>query len=294
MNESDEPRGHASPDEGSGRFPGDPADEHAEGGERVGSGAHAGAEADEGPEGDERPEGDEADERAAHRAGGSRRMPLWMDTAVTMVIALVIAVLVKTFLIQPFYIPSASMSPTLVVNDKIVVSKLTPGVFDLQRGDVIVFEDPDDWLQIETTTDTGVRNRLLTVLSLIGLAPDPSQNHLVKRLIGLPGDHVVCEERGAQLEVNGVVIDEPYINQETPACQYAFDVTVPDDSVWVLGDNRFASADSSYHEYQEGGGAGFVPVDDVTGRAVFVFWPASNWSGLGEGHAAFDDVPDPA
>ncbi len=145
------------------------------------------------------------------------------------------------------------MSPTLVVDDKIVVSKLTPGVFDLERGDVIVFEDPDDWLQNEATSDTGVRNRVLGVLSLIGLAPDPSQNHLVKRLIGLPGDHVVCAEEGADLQVNGVTIDEPYINPSTPACQTAFDVTVPPEGdVWVLGDNRLASADSAYHEDREG------------------------------------------
>lgn len=217
-------------------------------------------------------------------------MPLWLDTLVTMAVALVIAVLVKTFLIQPFYIPSASMNPTLVENDKILVSKLTPGVFDLHRGDVIVFEDPDDWIGGETTTESTPRMRLMAVLSTVGLAPDPAQDHLVKRLIGLPGDHVVCPERGASLEVNGVELDEPYINQATAACQVAFDVTVPEGNVWVMGDNRFASADSAYHEDQ--GESAFVPEDDITGKAQVIFWPIGRWDGLGDGQDTFVDVPD--
>src|SRR5699024_11240257 len=90
-------------------------------------------------------------EHAPSRRTRRQRMPLWLDTLVTMVVALLIAVLVKTFLIQPFYIPSASMNPTLLENDKILVSKLSPGAFDLQRGNVIVFEDPDDWIPGDET-----------------------------------------------------------------------------------------------------------------------------------------------
>ncbi|MGO1983205.1 MAG: signal peptidase I [Brachybacterium alimentarium] len=236
--------------------------------------------------------GEDPSTRSRGGAGTRRgaRLPLWLDTLVTMAVALVIAVLVKTFLIQPFYIPSASMNPTLVENDKILVSKLTPGVFDLHRGDVIVFEDPDDWIGGETTTESTPRMRLMAVLSTVGLAPDPAQDHLVKRLIGLPGDHVVCPERGASLEVNGVELDEPYINQATAACQVAFDVTVPEGNVWVMGDNRFASADSAYHEDQ--GESAFVPEDDITGKAQVIFWPIGRWDGLGDGQDAFSDVPD--
>jgi signal peptidase I len=130
----------------------------------------------------------------------------------------------------------------------------------------------------------------MMALSLVGLAPDPSQDHLVKRLIGLPGDHVVCAEEGAALQVNGTTLEERYINPETPACQVAFDVTVPDGKVWVMGDNRYASADSAYHEVQ--GDGGFVDESDITGRAEVVFWPASRWTGLGDGTDAFADVPD--
>lgn len=231
-----------------------------------------------------------AAEASAPRPRRGQRLPLWLDTLVTMVVALVIAVLVKTFLIQPFYIPSASMNPTLLQDDKILVSKLTPGVFDLHRGDVIVFEDPDDWIPGDATENPTPRVRVMMVLSMIGLAPDPSQDHLVKRLIGVSGDHVVCAEEGSALEVNGVALEEPHINPETPACKNAFDVTVPDGKVWVMGDNRYASADSAWHETQ--GDGGFVDESDITGKAEVIFWPASRWTGLGDGRDAFADVPD--
>lgn len=233
----------------------------------------------------------ERDESHGARRGLRRqRMPLWLDMFVTMVVALLIAVLVKTFLIQPFYIPSASMNPTLLENDKILVSKLSPGVFDLQRGDVIVFEDPDDWIPGDATENPTPRVRVMMLLSLVGLAPDPSQDHLVKRLIGVSGDHVVCDARGAALEVNGVTLEEPYINPETPACQDAFDVTVPEGKVWVMGDNRLASADSAWHEIR--GDGGFVDTSDITGRAEVIFWPVGSWDRLNDGRQAFADVPE--
>src|SRR5699024_2644423 len=145
-------------------------------------------------------------------------------------------------------IPSASMNPTLLENDKILVPKLSPGVFDLQRGDVIVFEDPDDWIPRDATEDPTVRVRVMMLLSLVGLAPDPSQDAPRKRVSGASGGHVVCESRGAALDVNGVPLDEPYINPGAPGCPAGFDVTVPEGKVCVMGDNRYASADSPYQE----------------------------------------------
>lgn len=243
-----------------------------------------------GPDGAEvEPDGGSHDAEVEGKPGFTYRGS-WLDYLVTMVVALVIAVLVKTFLVQPFYIPSASMDPTLITDDKIVVSKLTPGVFELERGDVVVFQDTQDWLHIDPNAAHGPRYQLQNVLSWVGLAPDPSQNHLVKRLIGLPGDHVVCAEEGGALAVNGVTLEEPYINPATPACQVAFDVTVPEDAIWVMGDNRFQSADSAWHNSQ--GQQAFVQMDDVTGKAVAVFWPISHWSGLNDGEAVFADVPD--
>ncbi len=251
------------------------------------------------PSGTSTPSDPTQDEAPAHRGErpsrisrrpSRRNLPVWLDTLITMAVAVLIAVLVKTFLVQPFYIPSASMNPTLLQDDKILVSKLHPGVFDLERGDVIVFEDTANWIPGDATDNPTLRVRFMMVLSLIGLAPDPSQDHLVKRLIGMPGDHVVCESQGSQLQINGTVIDEPYINPETPACQVAFDVTVPEGHVWVMGDNRFASADSAYHE--ELGQDPFIAIDDITGKAQVVFWPIGRWSGLGGGNDAFADVPD--
>lgn len=227
--------------------------------------------------------------QGTRRTSRRSRMPLWLDTVITMAVALLIAVLVKTFLIQPFYIPSASMNPTLLNDDKILVSKLTPGVFDLHRGDVIVFEDPADWIPGDATEDPTPQVRLMMVLSAVGLAPDPSQDHLVKRLIGMPGDRVICEDEGAQLQVNGDPLDEAYINEANSPCQHAFDITVPEGDVWVMGDNRHASADSAWHHVHDGDG--FVPADNITGKAEVIFWPVGRWSGLGEGRDAFESVP---
>lgn len=227
-------------------------------------------------------------ERHAHRRSPWRGG--WLDYLVTMVAALVIAVLVKTFLVQPFWIPSASMNPTLVQDDKILVSKLSPGIVDLDRGDVIVFEDADGWIPEGEGVDETVGFQVSKVLSWIGLAPDPAENHLVKRLIGMPGDQVACSEKGADLEVNGVTVDEPYVAEAGEPCQNEFSVTVPSGSVWVLGDNRYDSADSAYH-HQQGENA-FIPLDDVTGKAVVVFWPMSNWASLNGGDESFAAVPD--
>lgn len=240
---------------------------------------------------------DASDEQPADGTGQAvrsrrRYRGSWLDYLVTMLVALLIAVLVKTFLVQPFWIPSASMNPTLVENDKILVSKLSPGVVGLDRGDVIVFQDTEGWLPETDAPDQGIRYTITKGLSYIGLAADPSQNHLVKRLIGLPGDHVVCTGQGADLQVNGTTVDEPYVADDGAPCQTAFDVTVPDDSLWVLGDNRYRSADSAFH-YEQGQQA-FVPIDDVTGKAVLVFWPADHWTGLNDGDEAFASVPDPS
>ncbi|SLM89125.1 signal peptidase I [Brachybacterium nesterenkovii] len=236
---------------------------------------------------------------SSHGRRRARRRSSWLDYIVTLVVALVIAVLVKTFLIQPFFIPSTSMVPTLETDDKILVSKLTPGVFDLERGDVVVFEDSLGWIADDPGRADTARYKVSKVLSYVGLAPDPGEDHLVKRLIGMPGDHVVCAEEGGPLQVNGVTLDEPYINPDNGACQYAFDVTVPDGKVWVMGDNRFNSADSAYHDHElmaagQDPSAAFVPESDITGKAVVIMWPATRWTGLGGGEDTFADVPDPA
>jgi signal peptidase I len=212
------------------------------------------------------------------------------------VMALVLSFVVKTWLIQAFYIPSGSMENTLVRDDRVIVSKLTPGPVDLQRGDVVVFKDPGNWLGFAPTDEaTGTRASAHRFLQFIGLLPDDSDDHLIKRVIGLPGDHVVCCDKNGALTVNGVSIAEPYIKPgDTPGGgKSAFDITVPTGKVWVMGDHRSDSSDSRFHD--DGTGAlGSVPIDDITGRAVMIVWPVDHVRWLSVPERVYADIPAPA
>ncbi len=188
------------------------------------------------------------------------------ETVVVVVVALALSLIVKTFLGQAFYIPSVSMEDTLKVGDRVVVSKLTPGPFDLQRGDIVVFVDPGGWLTRDATQDVAP-GPLRAVLTFIGLLPNDSGNHLIKRVIGLPGDRVACCDASGRITVNGIAIVETYLRPGATPSEKAFDVTVPAANLWVMGDNRQESEDSRYK--------GFVPVRLVTGRAVAIVWPFS-------------------
>jgi signal peptidase I len=204
------------------------------------------------------------------------------DLVIIVAAALLISFLVKTFLFRSFFIPSASMEDTLQVDDRIIVSELVPDLFALERGDVVVFSDPGGWLPNYESPDPDLITAALDLIAtVVGFGGSDSEDHLVKRLIGLPGDRVVCCDDKGLLQVNGKSVDEPYI--VTPSIGDAssgmeFDITVPDDSLWVMGDNRYDSADSRYN--QDKPGRGFVPVDKVVGRAVVVSWPISNWTWL--------------
>lgn len=235
---------------------------------------------------------------AVERETGTRGKGLLLflrDLVVIFVIALLVSFLVKTFLIRPFYIPSASMSDTLEIDDRVIVSLLTPGMFELERGDVVVFEDPGGWLPAPTIEQpSGVAGVIDDVLTFIGLAPEDDHGYLIKRVIGLPGDHVVCCTDFGQLLVNDVPIDEPYLtldDEGMPASGQEFDVTVPEGSLWVMGDNRYHSADSRAHLDDPGGG--FVPIDDVVGRAIVISWPVERWVWLDDYDEVFAGVdPD--
>ena len=207
---------------------------------------------------------------------------LLRDVVVIFVIAVLVSFLIKTFVARSFYIPSGSMENTLQINDRIIVNELQPSVFPLSRGDVVVFKDPGGWLPAAAPqTGNPIQQGVGAVLDFVGLGASDSDQHLVKRLIGLPGDHITCCNALGQMSVNGVPLKEPYVL--LPAGQQAvsakpFDVTVPAGKIWVMGDNRYNSADSRYH--MDDPTKGFVPMSDVVGRAFVVSWPVSHWSWL--------------
>ena len=203
------------------------------------------------------------------------------ETAVVVALALALSLLVKTFLLQAFFIPSASMEDTLVKGDRVVVSKLSPGPFDLHRGDVVVFSDPGGWFDGTAPTRRGpAATAVADAATFVGLLPEDSDEHLIKRVIGLPGDHVVCTDPQGPVDVDGVAVDESgYLAAGAQPCGKVFDVTVPAHELWVMGDNRDHSGDSRYHPDAPHGG--FVPLDLVTGRARVVVWPISHWAWLG-------------
>jgi signal peptidase I len=208
------------------------------------------------------------------------------DVLIVLVVAILISFLIKTFVVRSFYIPSGSMEHTLDINDRILVNELEPKAFALQRGDVVVFTDPGGWLP-PTAPDT---NPVDWALSIVGLTAPDSDDHLIKRVIGLPGDHVTCCNAFGQISVNGVPIEEPYLDLagHTAASGTPFDVKVPKNSLWVMGDNRYDSADSRAHV--DGPTHGFVPMDDVDGRAFVITWPFNRWTWLDDYPLVFADV----
>ncbi|RIJ52569.1 signal peptidase I [Clavibacter lycopersici] len=230
-----------------------------------------------------------------HSGSASRGWKTFLrDVLVIFVVALLVSILIKAFLIRSFYIPSESMEDTLQVDDRIVVNQLTPRLIPLQRGDVVVFRDPGGWLTPSPEVDKPpIAAAVDWALTTVGLSASDSNDHLIKRLIGLPGDHVVCCNSLGQMSVNDVPLDEPYVKLvpgDTRASDIDFDVTVPADSLWVMGDNRDNSRDSRYNV--DGPTKGFVPIDHVVGRAFVITWPIDRWSILSDHPETFGDVPD--
>ena len=205
----------------------------------------------------------------------------------TLIVVLAIIAIVRTLFVQSYTIPSGSMEDTLHAGDRILVT-----LYDtdpVQHGDVVVFTDPDHWLT--DPEPTGAARFAQDVLVFLRILPQDAGHHLVKRVVGLPGDHIVADGSGP-VSVNGVVLDEPYLKPGRTSSDIAFDVTVPDGYVWVMGDNRSNSADSRLHQGDAHGG--FVPAEDIVGIARFVYWPIGRWSGLVGGRDVFSQVPQAA
>jgi signal peptidase I len=204
-----------------------------------------------------------------------RRGSFWRELPILLGVAILVAVLVRAFVLQTFYIPSPSMEHTLNVLDRVLVNKLVYDFRDPKRGEIIVFKAPQDWQSGAEGED------------------------FIKRIIGTPGDTIVCCDSQERLTINGKSLDEPYIYKDAdgnqdPAADRKFNITVPANRLWVMGDHRSASGDSLEH-YEETNDVqeATVPEDSVIGRAFTVFWPVkrATWLSVPEG---FDGIPAPA
>lgn len=247
--------------------------------------------------------------RSGDSAGGTskpkrKQLPLWQETILLLGVALVLAVVIKTFFVQAFYIPSESMEPGLILNDRILIQKVSYWGDDTpERGDVVVFKDPGGWLSPRDSA--GPTNPIAQGMAKIGLYP--TGGHLVKRVIGVAGDTIECCDDQGRLLVNGQPLEEDdFIKRMGASCDGPMpnectedwsSGPIPEGHVFVMGDNRSASADSSQHMCPTDvtecvPGDEFVPVDLVVGKVFVLLWPADRFR-WDTRPATFEDVPEP-
>ena len=204
-----------------------------------------------------------------------RKGSLLKEFPILVVVALIVSLLIKTFLVQFFYIPSGSMENTLQIKDRVAVNKIPFISRSIHRGDIVVFRDPANWLSEPFTSESPfVVEKIREGLVALGVLPNPAKQYLVKRVVGIGGDRVICCNKNKKLTINGKESTEPYIFEGNDPSDLNFDVTVPAGKIWVMGDHRGASADSRYH--QEDINKGFVPISKVSGRVFAVIWPFKN------------------
>lgn len=231
--------------------------------------------------------------KLARKVKRRRRGAAVGEIPLLIVVALVIALVLKTFLVQAFVIPSGSMEQTIRIGDRVLVDKLTPWFGSRpQRGDVVVFKDPGGWLKQEKVDKKDppvVVKQVKETLTFIGLLPSDDEQDLIKRVIAVGGDTVKCCGKDGRVTVNGVPLDEPYLYPGNPPSLIKFEVKVPEGRIFVMGDHRSDSADSRYHLDEPEHGT--VSEDEVVGRAVVIAWPVGHWRKLEE-PATFGSVPD--
>jgi signal peptidase I len=214
-----------------------------------------------------------------------REMPLWQELPLLLVVAFCLAVLIRTFLVQAFYIPSGSMEKTLLIKDRVLVNKVVYDMRDPVRGEIVVFRGTDNWAPEVTEPVSNAFGAKLgrTVGDLVGVSR-PGERDFIKRVIGLPGDKVACCDAQGRITVNGVGIDEPYIadgynsdlNQPPNPTQCTSrrftEVTIPAGEMFVMGDHRQVSQDARCQ--------GPVPIKNIIGRAFVIVWPSSRFTSL--------------
>ncbi|MCW2842169.1 MAG: signal peptidase Serine peptidase family [Nocardioides sp.] len=227
-----------------------------------------------------------------------KHLPVWQETILLLVIALVLATVIKALFVQAFYIPSASKEPGLVKNDRILVQKVSYWFGGSpQRGDVVVFKDPGGWLSPEESA--GPTGGVTKLLAKVGLYP--SGGHLVKRVIGVAGDTIKCCDDQGRMMVNGTPLNEKaYARLDGAKCYGPMirgcDWTagpVPDGSIFVMGDNRSHSADSSVHMCdgaEDCTDSPYIPTDDVVGKVFVLLWPSDHFRWVHRPDT-FADVP---
>ncbi|WTY48188.1 signal peptidase I [Micromonospora sp. NBC_01412] len=212
-----------------------------------------------------------------------RQMPLWQELPLLLIVAFCLAVLIRTFLLQAFFIPSGSMEDTLLIGDRVLVNKVVYDVRDPLRGEVVVFRGTDGWVaQQVPEPEPGIAGKFArTIGGLVGVGR-PGEKDFIKRVIGLPGDRVKCCDAQGRVTVNDIPLDEPYVIRNSPldlppnprecrSRRFA-EVVVPPGQIFVMGDHRLVSQDARCQ--------GPVPIDNVIGRAFVVVWPSSRWASL--------------
>ncbi len=217
----------------------------------------------------------------ADGGAGEKRRSFWRELPVLVVVALVIALVIKTFVVQAFFIPSSSMENTLKIGDKVLVNKLVYHFRKIEPGDVVVFDGAGSWDPVPVPArassdpvvrlyDVTLRPLLHSISGLFGTVP--GQTDYIKRVIGVPGDTVACCTPAGLVTVNGVALHEKsYLYPGAQPSQISFRMIVPPGRLWVMGDNRFVSDDSRLHRQDPGGGT--IPENMVIGRAFLIVWP---------------------
>ncbi|WP_392672888.1 signal peptidase I [Streptomyces sp. LN785] len=231
--------------------------------------------------------------KLARRVKRRRRRSAVKEIPLLVVVALLIALVLKTFLVQAFVIPSGSMEQTIRIGDRVLVDKFTPWFGSRpHRGDVVVFNDPGHWLRQENAAKkdppAGVK-QVKEVLTFIGLLPSDDEQDLIKRVVAVGGDTVKCCDKDGRVTVNGVPLVEPYLHPDNPPSTLKFEVKVPAGRIFVMGDHRSNSADSRFHLNEPDHGT--VSEDEVVGRAVVIAWPFAHWRKLEE-PGTYSSVPD--